>query len=158
MSGLAFALVLTAAFLHAAWNFLLKRINAGPELVWLFSTLTLIIYLPVAAAVWVIEKPQFDLVSGGFVLGSAVLHLGYLLVLQQGYQRGDLSLVYPTARATGPFLSTIFAVIILGEALPPRSRWGRRPSSAECSFSPVVFAAVRDRSRHRFSSAWPPAL
>jgi len=120
MSGLAFALVLTAAFLHAAWNFLLKRINAGPELVWLFSTLTLIIYLPVAAAVWVIEKPQFDLVSGGFVLGSAVLHLGYLLVLQQGYRRGDLSLVYPTARATGPFLSTIFAVIILGEALTPQ--------------------------------------
>ena len=46
MSGLAFALVLTAALLHAAWNFLLKRINAGPELVWLFSILTLIIYLP----------------------------------------------------------------------------------------------------------------
>ena len=113
MSGLAFALVLTAALLHAAWNFLLKRINAGPELVWLFSVLILIIYLPVAVAVWVIEKPQFDLVSGGFVLGSSLLHLGYLLVLQQGYRRGDLSLVYPTARATGPFLSTIFAVIIL---------------------------------------------
>jgi drug/metabolite transporter (DMT)-like permease len=120
MSGLAFALVLTAALLHAAWNFLLKRINAGPELVWLFSILTLIIYLPVAVAVWVIEKPQFDLMSGGFVLGSSLLHLGYLLVLQQGYRRGDLSLVYPTARATGPFLSTIFAVIILGEALTPQ--------------------------------------
>jgi drug/metabolite transporter (DMT)-like permease len=120
MSGLAFALVLTAALLHAAWNFLLKRINAGPELVWLFSVLILIIYLPVAVAVWVIEKPQFDLVSGGFVLGSSLLHLGYLLVLQQGYRRGDLSLVYPTARATGPFLSTIFAVIILGEALTPQ--------------------------------------
>ena len=120
MSGLAFALVLTAAFLHATWNFLLKRINAGPELVWLFSTLSLVIYLPVAIAVWVIEKPQFDLVSGGFVLGSSLLHLGYLLILQQGYRRGDLSLVYPTARATGPFLSTIFAAIILGEALTPQ--------------------------------------
>ena len=38
MSGLTFGLVLIAAFLHAAWNFLLKRVNAGLELVWLFLT------------------------------------------------------------------------------------------------------------------------
>jgi len=120
MSGLAFALVLTAAFLHAGWNFLLKRISAGPEFVWLFSVLVLVIYLPVAVVVWIIEKPKFDLVSSGFILGSALMQLAYFLLLQQGYRRGDLSLVYPTARATGPFLSTLFAVILLGEALTPQ--------------------------------------
>lgn len=46
-----------------------------------------------------------------------MLHLGYFLLLQVGYRKGDLSLVYPTARATGPFLSTAFAVVVLGESM-----------------------------------------
>ena len=37
-----------------------------------------------------------------FVLGSAVLHTTSFLLLQRGYRRGDLSLVYPLARGTGP--------------------------------------------------------
>ncbi len=124
MSTLAFALVLAAAIFHAGWNFLIKRINAGPELVWLFSVVIVVLYLPVAVAVWVIEKPQFDLLSVGFVAGSALIHLGYFLLLQRGYRQGDLSLVYPTARATGPFLSTIFAVVLLGEALTLQAALG----------------------------------
>ena len=46
-----------------------------------------------------------------------MLHLGYFLLLQMGYRKGDLSLVYPTARAIGPLLSTTFAVLFLGETL-----------------------------------------
>ena len=52
-----------------------------------------------------------------FIIGSAALHLGYFLLLQSGYRKGDLSLVYPTARATGPFLSTTFAIVFLGETM-----------------------------------------
>ena len=33
MTILGFALVLTAAFYHATWNYFVKRINGGPELV-----------------------------------------------------------------------------------------------------------------------------
>ena len=47
MTILGFALVLTAAFCHATWNYFVKRINGGPELVWLFSSVAMIIYLPV---------------------------------------------------------------------------------------------------------------
>ena len=39
MSTLGFGLVLAAAFCHAIWNFFVKRINGGPELVWLFDHL-----------------------------------------------------------------------------------------------------------------------
>ncbi len=46
---------------------------------------------------------------------SAALHLGYFLSLQLGYRSGDLSLVYPLARGTGPLLATAAAVGILGE-------------------------------------------
>lgn len=117
MSALALTLVLTAACCHATWNFLVKKVDAGPELIWLSSALAAVIYLPVAVVVWIVEAPRFDLVMIAFTAGSALLHLAYFLLLQQGYRRGDLSLVYPTARATGPFLSAIFAVLILGETL-----------------------------------------
>ena len=117
MSLFALALVLTAAFCHAVWNFLVKRVNGGPELVWLFSTLSVILYLPLAIAVVVIERPLLGVRELGFCVVSALLHLGYFLLLQQGYRRGHLSLVYPTARATGPLLSTAFAGVILGEDL-----------------------------------------
>lgn len=115
-----FLLVLTAAFCHAGWNFFVKRINGGPELVWLFSIVSVGLYLPVAVFIYVTEKPDIGWFEFAFIVASAILHLGYFLLLQQGYRRGDLSLVYPTARATGPFLSTTFAVILLGETMTPQ--------------------------------------
>jgi drug/metabolite transporter (DMT)-like permease len=51
----------------------------------------------------------------GFVLASGIIHLVYSLCLQRGYQVADLSAVYPVARGTGPMLSTIGAVLLLGE-------------------------------------------
>jgi len=120
MTLFGLALVLAAACCHATWNFFVKRINGGPELVWLFSILSVALYLPVAIVIFITEKPAFGFREIIFLLGSAVLHLGYFLLLQQGYRRGDLSLVYPTARATGPLLSTIFAVLFLGEAMTPQ--------------------------------------
>ena len=116
MTFLGFALVLIAAFCHATWNFFVKRINAGPELVWLFSALSVVIYFPIAIYVWT-QTAEIDATQLLFIGGSSILHLGYFLLLQLGYRKGDLSLVYPTARATGPLLSTALAVILLGETL-----------------------------------------
>ena len=114
MSLFGFMLVLAAAFCHATWNFFVKRINAGPELVWTFSAVTVVIYSPLAVYFF-LQMPVFNALNSSFILGSCILHLGYFLLLQKGYRTGDLSVVYPTARATGPMLSTIFAVVILGE-------------------------------------------
>ena len=100
---------------HATWNFLIKKLNGGPELVWLFSFVTSFLYLPLVLAVIVIERPEFGWIEFLFLGGSGFLHLAYFLLLQQGYRHGDLSVVYPTARASGPLLSITFAVLILGE-------------------------------------------
>jgi drug/metabolite transporter (DMT)-like permease len=124
MTIVGFGLVLAAAFCHAIWNFFVKRINGGPELVWLFSLISVALYLPLAIFIFVTGVTSFNLRDIAFVAGSVVLHLGYFLLLQQGYQRGDLSLVYPTARATGPLLSTMFAVAILGEQMTYRIAGG----------------------------------
>jgi drug/metabolite transporter (DMT)-like permease len=115
MTVSAFLLVLAAAFCHATWNFFVKRLNGGAELAWMFAVASSVIYMPVAIFVIVMEKPAFGWLELGFVVGSAVIHLGYFLLLQAGYRNGDLSLVYPTARATGPLLSVTMAVLLLGE-------------------------------------------
>jgi len=47
------------------------------------------------------------------------LHLFYFVVLQRGYRAGDLSVVYPLARGTGPLLSSIAAIVFFGERPTP---------------------------------------
>jgi drug/metabolite transporter (DMT)-like permease len=124
MSAAGFALVLVAAFCHATWNFFVKRINGGPELVWLFSLISLILYAPFMVYVMLSARPVFGPMELVFIAGSTVLHLSYYLLLQKGYQKGDLSLVYPTARATGPVISTAFAVVVLGETMTAQIAFG----------------------------------
>jgi drug/metabolite transporter (DMT)-like permease len=117
MTIIGLGLVLAAALCHAIWNFFVKRVNGGPELVWLFSLISVTLYLPVAIFFVIAGQARFGLIEAAFIGLSTVLHLGYFLLLQQGYRRGDLSLVYPTARATGPLLSITFAVAFLGERM-----------------------------------------
>jgi drug/metabolite transporter (DMT)-like permease len=43
------------------------------------------------------------------------VHLGYYRSLLAGYRHADLTVVYPVARGTGPLLTVIAAVLLLGE-------------------------------------------
>lgn len=114
MTALGLFLVLTAAVCHASWNFLAKRVHGGAELVWLYSTLSSLLYLPLA--VWVfMQSDSFSIQQWGFIAGSAVLHLFYFVLLQAGYRHGDLSLVYPTARSMGPLVAMLLAALVLSE-------------------------------------------
>lgn len=119
MTGLAFGLVLVSAVMHASWNFLAKRVGGGMAVVWLFSAISALIYLPLVIAILLIQKP----VMGGFeilfLVGTVVLHILYYFLLTRGYRAGDLSMVYPLARGTGPVLSVIGAIILLGERPMP---------------------------------------
>ena len=89
--------------------------GGGAVFVWMFTAWSTAILWPVAVYVWFVQSPDIGWVGFGFMCGTAVLHLLYFIVLQRGYQVGDLSLVYPLARGTGPALSTIGAVLILNE-------------------------------------------
>lgn len=115
MSPLALALVLTSALLHATWNLLAKRAQGGAEFTWLFALLTGLIYAPVALGYAALTRQSLSWLQLGFVAGSAAIHVGYFLSLQRGYRAGDLSLVYPLARGTGPLLATLAAVLFLSE-------------------------------------------
>jgi drug/metabolite transporter (DMT)-like permease len=50
------------------------------------------------------------------MLGSGIVHTFYFLLLDRAYRSGgDLSIVYPLARATGPLLTIALAVVVLSE-------------------------------------------
>lgn len=110
------ALILTAAVIHASWNLLAKRADdGGLAFVWLNGTLSVLIYAPLAAFVVLFLRPRVGSIELLFIFGTGMLHLGYFLLLQKGYRVGDLSLVYPLARGTGPLLATAAAIVFLGE-------------------------------------------
>lgn len=119
MTGLAFGLVLASAVMHATWNLLAKRVGGGMAVVWLFSTVAAVVYLPLAIAVLIIQQPTLGVRELLFLCGSVTLHVAYYFLLQRGYSSGDLSLVYPLARGTGPALAVFGAILLLGERPSP---------------------------------------
>ncbi|MGB3330782.1 MAG: EamA family transporter [Thermomicrobiales bacterium] len=115
MTGLALAIVLVSAAMHATWNYLTKRINGGVAAVWLYTVVSAIVFAPVALVVALVERPHIGPVELLFMLGSGVFQLVYFVMLARGYERADLSIVYPIARGTGPLLATVLAIALLGE-------------------------------------------
>jgi drug/metabolite transporter (DMT)-like permease len=115
MTAAALALVLTAAVVHATWNVLLKRSGGGSAFVWLFASLSSILYAPLAiASLW--RRPAaIGWMALALMAASGVLHTAYYMLLDRGYRSGDLSIVYPIARGTGPLLTLVCAVLALHE-------------------------------------------
>lgn len=117
-------LVLTAAGAHAGWNLIAKRAGGGVTFVWLCPLFGLALFTPAAAVQVLLRQRGVSFVGLVFIVGSGVLHAGYFSSLQEGYAAGDLSLVYPLARGTGPVLSVIAAIVILGEHAAPLTLLG----------------------------------
>ncbi len=115
MNSLALTLVLTSALVHATWNLLAKKSAGGRLFVWSFTTLSSAFLVPSAIVLLVVKQHAIDFHSGCFIAGTALIHLVYFMLLQRGYQTGDLSLVYPLARGLGPALATIGAILLLDE-------------------------------------------
>jgi drug/metabolite transporter (DMT)-like permease len=119
VTAVALLLVVASAFSHAFWNLLAKRAGGGPLFVWLVAAASTVLYAPVAAAVVWQQRPSLGRVQLLFMTCTACLHVAYFVALQLGYARGDLSVVYPLARGTGPLLSVVAAVALLGERPTP---------------------------------------
>jgi drug/metabolite transporter (DMT)-like permease len=112
----ALALVVVAAFVHAGWNYVLKKSGGGIGLLTASSAFAALAWAPIVAVFVLIQGYRFEPVHLLFMLGSAVVHTAYYLLLDRAYRSGgDLSIVYPLARATGPLLTIVVAVLLLGE-------------------------------------------
>src|SRR5699024_4951539 len=74
-----------------------------------------VIYAPFVLAWVLLYPPAMTGLAWLFVAASSCIHIGYFLSLQRGYQVGDLSLVYPLARGTGPLIAALVAIALLSE-------------------------------------------
>jgi len=125
VSPAALALVLTAALLHATWNLAAKRVtDARVAFIWLYVVVSAVIWVPVGVA-WVVaagERPAWSWLWAAAV--SSACHLVYQLVLQRGYAAGELNLVYPLARGSGPLITFVWAAVVLGQHPGPVAATG----------------------------------
>ena len=115
MTAAALALVLVAAAVHAGWNYFLKTARGGPAFMTLVAMVAAVVWAPVALGQWLWQGYVFQWVHLAPILASAAIHTAYFVLLDRGYRHGDLSVVYPLARATGPVLTIVAAVLLLGE-------------------------------------------
>ncbi|EKJ6826800.1 transporter [Pseudomonas aeruginosa] len=112
------AMVLAAAVAHAVWN-LASKYKRGDTLlfVWAYSCASTPLWVPIGLVLMVQDQGAVDWRLGVGAAVSAALHIAYSLTLQAGYDRAELGVVYPIARGTGPVLTMLFAILILGEWL-----------------------------------------
>jgi len=115
MSAQALALVLMAAVLHALWNIAAKKAGGDSRFALMTSLMILVLWAPVGLWVGWRDAATWSASQFAVILGSGLIHLVYFNTLLRGYRLSDLTVVYPVARGSGPLLSSIGAVLILGE-------------------------------------------
>lgn len=107
----ALLLVVAGALLHAVWNLSAKRAGGGTVFIWAFNAVSVLVTAPLAVASW-----QPVGLSGWLAISaSALIHIGYNLALLRGYRDSEFSVVYPTARGTGPLFAVFGALLLFGE-------------------------------------------
>jgi len=107
--------VLASAVVHATWNLWTKQLGPGvrqASLLWLLTAISSVCYAGFAAVTIAATHWRPDAATLGLIAGSGLIHVGYFFLLLRGYRVGDLSLVYPVARGTGPLLATGVAIAV----------------------------------------------
>jgi uncharacterized membrane protein len=113
----ALALVLVAALLHATWNIVAKRIGGGRFLPLMTALMVSVLWAPLGLALAWPVLPAWGAREWALLTASGLAHLLYFQCLLAGYRASDLTVVYPVARGSGPLLSSVGAVLLLGESL-----------------------------------------
>lgn len=110
MSGGLFAAMMLAAFLHAAWNAVIK--TGGSRLGMMLAVSLAEVAIGAAA---VLLLPPVAPEAWPWIVAASCTHLAYKSFLTFAYERGDLSRVYPIARGTAPMLVALWGAFVLAE-------------------------------------------
>lgn len=113
MSPSSFAIVLLAAFLHAAWNAIVKGSADRLLATWAVVAAAAVVNLPLLVAVGLPNAETWP-----YLVGSVTIHTGYNLALAKAYVHADLAVAYPIARGSAPLLVTLFGALLLDDPTP----------------------------------------
>lgn len=117
MSPTAFALIILAGLIHALWNIAAKKAGGDARFAFFTSVLMMLAWAPLGWWLGRSAVPLWGLREWSLVALSGLLHVLYYVILLRGYRKADLTVVYPLARGTGPLLSSLAAIALLGERL-----------------------------------------
>lgn len=117
MSGIAFALILGGALIHAGWNIVAKKAQGDVRFTFFISIITVVVWAPFALWLGWQVVPNWGLKEWFFIGLCGFIHWLYFVCLLTGYRKSDLTVVYPMARGSGPLLSSFIAVVVFGEHL-----------------------------------------
>ena len=117
MSLTALGLIVLAGLIHAGWNIAVKKVGADARFAFFNAFLMMLVWAPLGWWVGRDVVPGWGRVEWLLVVASGVLHVIYYVILLRGYRKSDLTVVYPMARGTGPLLSSLVAIVLLGEQI-----------------------------------------
>lgn len=144
--GILVPVVLSAAFLHASWNAILKFVSDK-----LTASLLMTVSSGVLAGIGVFLLPAPDRASWVLLLVSAALHVGYFLMLIKTFEIGDFNQVYPLARGLSPVV-VAFLATALGD---PMSRHQTVGIAVVCGgLTTLVFSAGRPKRAQGKALFW----
>ena len=112
MSHTVLLLVLLAAFLHAAWNALLRGGSDRFRGITVMSSTAGLVCL---AAIPFLPMPHAR--AWPYIVASGVVHILYNLLLVRQYRQGDFGHTYPVARGSSPMLIAIGGMLFASEHL-----------------------------------------
>lgn len=104
--------VLGAAFLHAAWNGLIRTGGSRVQAMMVLSAVQGGIGLAMA-----LTRPLPLAEVLPWLIASGLVHSAYKTFLTFAYEHGDLSRVYPLARGSAPLFVLMTGGLFLGESL-----------------------------------------
>jgi drug/metabolite transporter (DMT)-like permease len=113
----ALALVLLAGLIHASWNIAAKKAGGDSRFAAFTGLVMMVFWAPLGLWLGMRQIPGWGLAEWLLVAASSVLHTFYYIVLLRGYRKADLTVVYPLARGSAPLLSSLTAILLLGESI-----------------------------------------
>jgi drug/metabolite transporter (DMT)-like permease len=113
----ALVLVVLAGLIHASWNIAAKKAGGDSRFAAFTSFVMLVFWAPLGLWLGWQQIPAWGMAQWLLLAASAVFHTLYYLVLLRGYRKADLTVVYPLARGSGPLLSSMAAIVLLGEQI-----------------------------------------
>lgn len=124
MTPFALALIVLAGLIHAVWNIVAKKAGGDARFAFFTSIAMMVFWAPVGIWLGWDQVPLWGSREWTWVVASGGFHVLYYIVLLRGYRKSDLTVVYPMARGSGPLLSSLTAVVLLGERLNVTSGFG----------------------------------
>ncbi|MEI6547430.1 MAG: DMT family transporter [Burkholderiales bacterium] len=115
MPALSLALVILAGLIHAVWNIIAKKAGGDVRFAAFTGVLLAVIWAPLGIWLGWDVLPTWGRLEWSLIVASGLLHVLYFIALLRGYRKADLTVVYPLARGSGPLLSSLFAIGVLGE-------------------------------------------